>query len=175
MPTIYKALPYLERATAMGDSKAKIALARFLMKAGKPWTDTDRAFQLLKEASKTDPEAYSAMVDYFNRQLKQGTIKELTPVMLGWQARGGDQSAIEQLVSMNTARSNAVLGQLYAEGKGVKQDISAAYRYYVAAYEKGDKQAIYELLNLAQKDGATDEFHRWVNQLVLDNHNDARQ
>jgi TPR repeat protein len=82
-----KALQNLEKAVSMGDSKSKVALARILLQEGKPWTNTDRAVRILKDASRTDPEATLVLAKYVDQLEKQGKIRVMTPDDLGWKAR----------------------------------------------------------------------------------------
>jgi TPR repeat protein len=67
---------------------------------------------------------------------------------------------------MDTGPTNAVLGQLYAEGNGVKRDINAAYRYYTEAIDKEYYPAFALLANLAESEGDLAGKDYWILQLA---------
>jgi TPR repeat protein len=166
-PKMNKAILNLEKAVSMGDWKAKVALARILTQEGQPWTNTDRALKLLKDAADSDPRAVLILVSYISHLEQQGKIPVMMPENLGWKARAGDRSAFEQLEQMNTGLSNAILGQMFAEGNAVFwKDINAAHRYYTKALEKGYKPAMALLADLAEKEGNVDERNEWLIQLA---------
>jgi TPR repeat protein len=152
-PDIDLALKNLEKAVSMGDSQAQIELARILMQEYRRWTDKDRAVELLKYAAKTNPKATFILTGYFNKLVEQGKISPRSLDYLEWNAKAGDKHAFEQLKKMNTGHANAILGQMYAEGKGVEQGINAAHIYYVKAIDKGYEPAKALLADLKKKAG----------------------
>jgi TPR repeat protein len=67
---------------------------------------------------------------------------------------------------MNDGRANAILGQLYAEGKGVSRDYYLAHKYYTESLNMGYDPAMALLADLAGKEGKMAERDYWIVQLT---------
>jgi TPR repeat protein len=76
---------------------------------------------------------------------------------------------------MNNGRANAILGQMYAEGRGVEQDFNAAGIYFNKALEKGYQTATALLARLAQKEGNVSERNYWTHQFAQSQRHSVHQ
>lgn len=67
-------------------------------------------------------------------------------------ARGDFDTAAQQLLPLAETANNCVaqriLGDMYAKGKGVDQDMATAVKWYKAAAEQGESASQYELATL---------------------------
>ncbi len=59
--------------------------------------------------------------------------------------QGANVAGVEMMAELGAARAQALLGSLYAQGRGVQQDDSLALRWYRTAAELGNADAAYAL------------------------------
>lgn len=107
-------------------AEGKLMTAVVLLDTEYPKNDAKKAFKLLKDISKTNPEALVIMATLY--QNGNGTAKSLKEAV----------ACLEKAVEMGYGPAECALGNLYYEGLGVEQSFRKAVELYENAYEQGE-------------------------------------
>ncbi len=72
-------------------------------------------------------------------------VKQNKEIATYWYDQANKQEPLKKEEPLETAESDYLLGETYAQGKGVKQDYKEAYQYFLKSANKGSKKAQYAL------------------------------
>ncbi len=139
-----EARQWMQKAADMGFSRARVELARYLMR-GKGQTDAQRALRLLLEEQERNPDTpnlyfYLGTLCAQGRGLKRPNWR----MALIYFQRGAEH---------NDARATNNLGVMYERGIVVTRDSAHALRLYKQAADLGSKDASANWQRLAYKSG----------------------
>jgi len=72
-------------------------------------------------------------------------VKQNKEIATYWYDQANKQEPLKKEEPLESAESDYLLGETYAQGKGVKQDYKEAYQYFLKSANKGSKKAQYAL------------------------------
>ena len=120
-------------------------------------------------------ESYNELVKYLEKGMENDTtslgdyyrfflanvylyVKELKNLALGF-------NLAKEVADRGNLKAQLLVGNLYEEGKGVKKNLTEAYKYYRLAAEKDDRDAVHKMklkYLYYENDEEEKEFRYWV-------------
>lgn len=123
---------------------------------------TDTAIKVFKKG--VDANVTACIYHYGNQMLKKAKTRQEQEAAANYILRAAEEGFPQ---AMN------LLGDLYAEGKGVTRSAEQAYKWHLAAAGKGVKKAQWEVAQACRRGNGTevsyDQAARWYSAAIADN------
>jgi TPR repeat protein len=152
----------LESQASEGDKDAKCRLGVSLLAAGALPAETERGLKLLEEAAADN--SLRALVELGNYYASEESKTTVIEQREQWFSQARDLAS--QKAADGNVDAQKILAQLYLNGLGGEKDIQEGLRWYEAAAEQNDVNAMLQLASFCRWSDP-EKAHEWMRKATI--------